>query len=420
MRRFSKTLSCLISLVCLFLTGTVGCGRLGARPPIRVGILHSMSGTMAISEAAVVNAETMAIDEINAAGGILGRRVEAVVVDGKSDAATFAREAERLISEEKVCTVFGCWTSASRKTVVPVFEKYNHLLVYPLQYEGLEQSPNVIYVGAAPNQQIIPAVKWCSDNIGKRFFLIGSDYVFPRTANAIIRDQITAGGGDIVGEEYLLLGSRDVDAAVAKIVAAKPSVILNTINGDSNVAFFKALRAAGLTPDKVPTLSFSLAEDELRTLDVSNMVGDYAAWNYFQSIPSETNRDFVARFKAKFGANRTTDDPVEAGYVGVRLWAQAVADAGTDDVRLIREHFRRQSLEAPSGIVYVDPETQHTWKVVRIGRIRGDGQFDIVWNSESPIRPVPFPVYRSRAQWNELLSGLNAGWGGAWANPGKK
>lgn len=420
MGRSALTLSCLISIVFVFLSGTVGCGRLGTRPPIRVGILHSMTGTMAISEAAVVNAETMAIDEINAAGGILGRRVEAVVMDGKSDGATFAREAERLISEEKVCTVFGCWTSASRKTVVPVFEKHDHLLVYPLQYEGLEQSPNVVYVGAAPNQQIIPAVKWCSDNIGKRFFLIGSDYVFPRTANAIIRDQVTAGGGEIVGEEYLLLGSRDVDAAVAKIVAAKPSVILNTINGDSNVAFFKALRAAGLTPDKVSTLSFSIAEDELRTLDVSNMVGDYAAWNYFQSIPSETNRDFVARFKAKFGANRTTDDPVEAGYVGVRLWAQAVADAGTDDVRLIREHFRRQSLEAPSGIVYVDPETQHTWKVVRIGRIRGDGQFDIVWNSESPIRPVPFPVYRSRAQWNELLSGLNAGWGGAWANPGKK
>ncbi len=373
--------------------------RTRAARPIRVGVLHSLTGTMAISETSVASATQMAIEEINARGGVLGRRVEPVVVDGRSDWPTFAREAERLISGEKVSVIFGCWTSASRKTVKPVIEEHNHLLFYPVQYEGLEQSPNIVYTGAAPNQQIIPAVKWSLDNIGRRFFLVGSDYVFPRTANAIIRDQVTALGGEVVGEEYVLLGSDDVKGIVAQIARAKPSVILNTINGDSNVAFFRELRAAGITPDSIPTMSFSIAENELQSLSAKDMVGDYAAWNYFQSIDSPENRDFVRRFRARFGADRVTSDPIEAAYFGVYLWAQAVEDAGTDDVARVRENIKRQSLSAPNGIVYVDPESLHTWKVMRIGRIRADGQFDIVWSLEKPIRPVPFPIYRSRAQW---------------------
>ncbi len=396
---------------------------LAARPdaePLKVGILHSETGTMAISERSVRDATLMAIDEINANGGLLGRKIEPVVVDGESNLEVFAAAAERLILQERVSVVFGCWTSASRKTVRPIFEKHNHLLFYPVQYEGLEQSRNIVYTGATPNQQILPAVKWCIDELqARKFFLVGSDYVFPRTANAIVRAQIEAVRGEIVGEEYILMGSRDVTDVVDKIVAASPDVILNTINGDTNVVFFNVLRSKGVSADQIPTMSFSIAEDELRSMDAESMVGNYAAWNYFQSAAGETNRDFVARFKARYGADRVTDDPIEAGYFGVYLWAQAVEDAETDSVDAVRRRLGRQSFAAPQGIVSIEDENQHTWKTVRVGRIRADGQFDVVWNSGRPVRPVPYPVYRSRKQWNRFLSDMYDQWGGQWANPGK-
>lgn len=386
---------------------------------IKVGILHSMTGTMAISESPVKDSTLLAIQEINEAGGLLGKKIEAVIRDGKSDWPTFANEAEKLITEDKVSVVFGCWTSASRKTVKPIFEKHNHLLFYPVQYEGLEQSPNIIYTGAAPNQQITPAVKWTFDNIGKKFFLVGSDYVFPRTTNAIIRDIVSALQGEILGEEYILLGSSDVEELVKKIVDAKVDAIFNSINGDSNLAFFKALRKAGITPDKVPTISFSIAEAELQAMGAADFEGDYAAWNYFQSIDSEKNNEFVAKFKKAYGEDRVTDDPIEAGYFGVYLWAKAVKDAGTTGLQAVRKTLPKQSLEAPEGMVYIDADNQHTWKIVRIGKIRSDGQFEIVWSSEKPIRPVPFPVYRSKIEWNQFLTEMFNSWGGKWANPGK-
>src|SRR5260370_1185565 len=265
--------------------GSPTCGAPTGGEPIKVGVLHSRTGTMAISEKPVIDATLFAIEELNAKGGIRGRKVEAVVEDGASDWPTFAAKAEKLITQDKVCTLFGCWTSASRKTVKPVFEKQDHLLFYPVQYEGLEESPNIVYTGAAPNQQIIPAVKWCCSSLKKkRLFLVGSDYVFPRAANAIIRDQAADLGAEVVGEEYLLLASADTGDIIKKIQASKPEVILNTINGDSNVAFFRALRAAGITSDKVPTISFSIAEDELTSLNPKDVEGDYAAWNYFHSI----------------------------------------------------------------------------------------------------------------------------------------
>jgi len=391
--------------------------RAGGGEPIRVGVLHSLTGTMAISEKSVADATLLAIEELNEAGGVLGRRIEAVVVDGRSDWPTFATEAERLITDEGVGVVFGCWTSASRKTVKPVFEKHNHLLFYPVQYEGLEQSPNIVYTGAAPNQQIIPAVKWCLDNLGKTFFLVGSDYVFPRTANAVIRDQLTALRGQVVGEEYLLLGTKEVADVVRKIVEARPAVILNTINGDTNVAFFAELRAAGVSPETIPTMSFSVAEDELRVLGAEYMVGDYACWNYFQSLTGEDNRRFVEAFRRRYGADRVTDDPMEAAYFGVHLWAQAVEDARSDMPADVREAIAGQSFAAPEGIVFIDGETQHTWKAVRIGRIKEDGQFDIVWSSKNPIRPIPYPVYRTREEWDVFLDGLYEGWGQGWARP---
>jgi len=404
----------------LFFIGAILCRftAIASHEPIKVGILHSLTGTMAISEKAVVDATLLAIEEINTKGGVLGRQIEPIVVDGRSDWPTFAIEARRLITDEKVSVVFGCWTSASRKTVKPIFESHNHLLFYPVQYEGLEQSPNIIYTGAAPNQQIIPAVKWSLDNLGKRIFLVGSDYVFPRTANAIIKDQVTALRGHILGEEYILLGSTDVEGVIEKIVQTAPDVILNTINGDTNVAFFKALRRAGITPDKTPTMSFSIAEDELRTMPAQDPVGDYASWNYFQSVDSASNKSFVQRFKQAYGTDRVTDDPIEAGYFGVFLWAQAVREAGTDNVEAVHKTIKTQSLQAPQGMVYIDADNNHTWKTVRIGRIIDEGQFDIVWNSEKPVRPVPYPVYRSRTQWEGFLQGLYEGWGQNWANPG--
>jgi urea transport system substrate-binding protein len=340
------------------------------------------------------------------------------VVDGKSDWPTFAREAERLISEENVSVIFGCWTSACRKTVKPVFEQLNHLLFYPVQYEGLEASSNIIYTGAAPNQQIIPAVAWSFENLGQRFFLVGSDYVFPRTANAIIRDQVIASGGEIAGEEYLLLGSSEVEGIVQAIVKTQPDVILNTINGDSNIAFFSVLRAAGITPETIPTVSFSIAEPELQSLDMASIVGDYTAWNYFQSVDREENLDFVRRFKAAYGESRVVSDPLEAAYFGVYLWSQAVQDAGTTDVNQVRVAVANQSLNAPEGTVYIDPLTNHTWKTVRIGQIQEEGQFSIVWSSEDPIRPLPYPASRSQSEWEAFLEDLYTGWGNQWANPG--
>lgn len=408
----------IVALVALAAGGVLAWGRLRPRGPIKVGILHSLTGTMADSERPLVDATEMAIAEINAKGGVLGRPIEAVVADGRSDPEVFARQATRLITKDKVVAVFGCWTSGSRKTVKPIFEKYDNLLFYPLQYEGLEESPNIVYTGAAPNQQIIPALKWALGNLGRRFYLVGSDYVFPRAANAIIKDYVKRWRGQIVGEDYILSGSQDVAGVVQKIVKARPDVILNTINGDTNIAFFKALRAAGITPQKIPTMSFSIAEQELTALPRRDLAGDYAAWNYFQSIDSPRNHAFVRAFKARFGASRVTSDPIESAYVDVYLWAQAVEAAGTTNPDVIRRAVTERSFDAPEGMVYVDGGNRNTWRTVRIGRIQPDGQFAIVWSSGYPIRPEPFPPERTRAQWNAFLNHLYTSWGDRWFNPG--
>jgi urea transport system substrate-binding protein len=389
-----------------------------AGPPIKVGVLHSLSGTM-LSETASVEATLLAIEEINQQGGVLGRRIEPVVVDGKSDGPTFAREAERLITREQVCTLFGCWTSASRKSVKPVVERHDHLLIYPMQYEGLEQSPNIVYTGAAPNQQVTPAVQWAFQRLGKRrFFLVGSDYIWPRASNAIIQDQLKVLGAEVVGEEYILLGSFDVGRLVDQIVRAKPDIIVETIAGDSKVAFYRALRKAGITPQRIPTISFSNPGQELRSVGVREMSGDYAAWNYFPTIATAQNRAFVDRFRARYGPQRLLTDPMEASYFGVHLWAQAVAAAGSADVRAIRQAIKNQSFQAPEGLVRIDPQTQHTWKTVRIGKMTDEGNFEIIYCSEGPIRPIPYPPSRSRAEWESFLAELYQRWGGHWANPG--
>ncbi len=299
----------------------------------------------------------------------------------------------------------------------PIFEEYDHLLVYPLQHEGLEISPNIIYTGATPNQQIIPAVKWSFTDLGHRVFLVGSDYVFPRTANALIRDQIAALRGEVVGEAYLPLGSTDITDIIGQIQESRPEVILNTINGDSNIAFFRALRKAGYTSESLPVVSFSIAEPEVRSIGPKLLAGHYAAWNYFQSIDSPANQAFLERFHAKYGPQRLTSDPIEAAYFGVHLWARAVESAGNTDVAAIRQALKGESFEAPEGPVKIDVENQHTWKIARIGKITDDGRFDIFWSSSQPIRPEPYPSSRTKEQWEEFLNELYQGWGGHWEGP---
>lgn len=381
---------------------------------IKVGVLHSLTGTMAISETALVDATLMAIDEINQAGGLLGKLLKPVVVDGASDPTVFAREAERLILDEGVVTIFGGWTSASRKTMKPIIERRDHLLWYPVQYEGLEQSPNIIYGGAAPNQQVLPAVNWAIDTLGTSFYLVGSDYVFPRSANVIMRELIERRGGTVVGEEYELLGEDRFQAIVKDIKQKKPAVILNTINGDGNLAFFKELRRAKIMSTDIPTISFSLAEAEINATDPTLLAGDYAAWSYFQSIDSPANRTFVSAFKARYGENRVTDDPIETAYFCVYLFAEAVKRAGTAETALVRQATNGLAVAAPEGTVRIDDENHHVYRSARVGQITPDGQFSIVWSSQQPIRPEPYPASRSPQEWHTFLEGMYTGWGDVW------
>ena len=359
---------------------------------IKVGILHSLSGTMAISESAVHDAELLAISEINAAGGVLGKQLEAVIEDGASDWPTFAEKAGKLLQNDEVAVVFGGWTSASRKAMLPVFEGNNGLLFYPVQYEGLESSPNIFYTGATTNQQIVPAIEYLLDQGKTKFFLLGSDYVFPRTSNLIINKQLEAAGLTAVGEEYTPLGHTEYSTVIAKIREADPDVVFNTLNGDSNVAFFKQLKDVGISAEDLPTVSVSVAEEEITGIGAENITGHLVAWNYFQTTDTPANAEFVAAFKAMYGDDRVTDDPIEAGYFGVYLWAAAVEAAGSTDVAAVKEAAKGISFEAPGGTVTIHDENQHVSKTVRIGSVRADGQVDEIWNSGSPVEPDPYLV----------------------------
>ncbi|MEY3255665.1 MAG: urea transporter substrate-binding protein [Cyanobacteriota bacterium] len=375
---------------------------------IKVGILHSLSGTMAISEKSVVDAENLAIKEINAQGGVLGKQIEAITEDGASNWDTFREKATKLIEQDKVAVVFGCWTSASRKNVKPVFEDKDHMLWYPVQYEGQECSKNIFYTGAAPNQQIEPSVDWLLKNKGKEFFLVGSDYVFPRTANTIIKAQLEALGGKTVGEDYLPLGNVEVTPIIAKIKQALPNggVIYNTLNGDSNVAFFKQLKGAGLTPDKYPSMSVSIAEEEVKAIGVEYLKGHYAAWNYFQTVDTPANKKFVEAFKKEYGADRVLNDPMEAAYIAVYLWKQSVEKAGSTDLAKVRQAAYGQTIDAPEGKVTMNGN-HHISKIVRIGEVRDDGLFNIIYATPAPVEPIP---------WNQYVKETK-GFAGDWSDP---
>jgi len=368
---------------------------------IKVGILHSLSGTMAISEVSVKDAELLAIDELNAQGGVMGKKVVPVTEDGASDWPTFAEKAQKLISVDKVAAVFGGWTSASRKAMLPVFERNKALLYYPVQYEGLESSPYIFYTGATTNQQIIPGLDYLKGEGKTKIFLLGSDYVFPRTANKEIKAYAAANGMEIVGEEYTPLGSTEYTTIINKIKDAGPQAVFNTLNGDSNVAFFKQLKDAGITAAQMPVLSVSVAEEEVRGIGAENIAGHLTAWNYYQTTENPANAAFVKAYKDRYGADRVTDDPIEAGYVQVKLWAAAVEKAQSTNPEAIKAAAGGLTLDAPEGPVTVDGENHHISKTARIGVVQPNGLINQVWASPGPIEPDP---YLKTYEWAKGLS----------------
>lgn len=357
---------------------------------VKVGVLQSLTGTMAISEVTVKNAEMLAIDQINAAGGVNGKKIDAIVEDGESEPAIFAQKAQKLIQEDKVVTVFGGWTSASRKAMLPVFQRFNNLLWYPVQFEGNECSPNIMYSGAQPNQQILPALQWAFEKGYKRYFLLGSDYVFPRTANLILKKHIIHDGGTVVGEQYVPLGGTDFSAIINKIREAKPQIIFNTLNGDSNVSFFKQMAAAGMPPTKMPVMSFSIAEPEAKAMGPSLVKGSYAAWNYFQSLNDPASKKFVKAYKAKYGAGSVVDDPMAHGYLDVYEWAAAAEAAKSFDPTKVRKAAVKLGWkDIVMGKTKFAPN-QSLYQTAYVGELQADGQFKILWHSKAPIDPQPY------------------------------
>jgi urea transport system substrate-binding protein len=357
---------------------------------------------MAISENTVFDALSLGAQQINAAGGVLGKQLQVVAEDGASEPTVFAEKAQKLISSDCVAAVFGGWTSSSRKAMLPVFERNNALLYYPVQYEGLESSPNIFYTGATTNQQIVPALDYFKEKGVKSLFLVGSDYVFPQTANKEIKAYAAANGIEIKGEEYAPLGSTSFATIVAKVRDAGAGAVFNTLNGDSNVAFFKEYRNLGLTPEKLPVLSVSIAEEEVGGIGVDNIVGQPVAWNYYQTIDTAVNKKFVADFKGFKGQNRVTSDPMEAAYTSLFLWKATVEKAKSFDVEAIKANCGGVSFDAPEGHVTINGGNHHIAKTALIGKIGPDGLIYSEWSSGKPIEPDP---YLKSYPWASGLSG---------------
>jgi urea transport system substrate-binding protein len=377
---------------------------------VKIGVLHSLSGTMAISETVLKDVVLMAVDEINAKGGVMGAKIEPVVVDPASNWPLFAEKARQLLTQDKVAVVFGCWTSVSRKSVLPVFEELNGLLFYPVQYEGEEISKNVFYTGAAPNQQAIPAVEYLMSKEGgaaKRWVLLGTDYVYPRTTNKILRAFLKSKGvGDAdIMEDYTPFGHSDYQTIIAKIkkfaAEGKKTAVVSTINGDSNVPFYKELGNQGVKATDVPSVAFSVGEEELRGVDTKPLVGHLAAWNYFMSLKNAENdawkkkwADYTKSKKLSNAGKPLTNDPMEAAYIGVYMWKQAVEKAKSFEVDKVRTAVYGQTFKAPSGITSkMDEKNHHLHKAVFIGEVKADGQFNVVWKTKGPVKAQPWSPF---------------------------
>jgi urea transport system substrate-binding protein len=359
---------------------------------IKLGLLNSLTGTMAISEVTVSNSLHMAVDEINKAGGIMGKKIDIVQEDGASDPTTFANKAKKLIEQDCVAAVFGGWTSSSRKAMLPVFEADDSILWYPVQYEGLESSHNIFYTGATTNQQILPALEWLktTKNI-KNLYLVGSDYVFPRTANSEIKAWAAANGVTITGEDYVPLSSdADPTTMVNKVKSAKPDAVFNTLNGDANVKFFKQLKAAGVTAAQTPVVSVSIGEEEVAGVGVTNLVGQYTAWNYYMTVNNAANTKFVAAYKAAYPKDGKTSDPMEASYTSMYLYKAAVEKAGSFDPEKVIAASGGISFAAPEGQVTINGDNHHIAKTFLMGQVNADGGIDVVSSSSAPIQPDPY------------------------------
>ncbi|OGA31813.1 MAG: urea ABC transporter substrate-binding protein [Betaproteobacteria bacterium RIFCSPLOWO2_12_FULL_62_13b] len=405
-RFFMKTLAASVAIAGV---GLFASGAARAADTIKVGILHSLSGTMAISETVLKDVTLMAIEEINAKGGVLGKKLEPVVVDPASNWPLFAEKARQLLTQDKVAVVFGCWTSVSRKSVLPVFEELNGLLFYPVQYEGEELSKNVFYTGAAPNQQAIPAVEYLISKEGggaKRFALLGTDYVYPRTTNKILRAFLKSKGvaEKDIDEKYTPFGHSDYQTIVAdikKFAAGGKTAVISTINGDSNVPFYKELGNQGLKATDVPVVAFSVGEEELRGVDTKPLVGHLAAWNYFMSLKNPAGDDFkqkwaayAKKMKLPNASKPLTNDPMEAAYIGINMWKQAAEKAKTTDVDKVIAAMAGQTFKAPSGITSkMDEKNHHLHKAVFIGEVQANGQFNVVWKTSGPIKAQPWSPF---------------------------
>ncbi|AHF00719.1 ABC transporter substrate-binding protein [Thiomicrospira aerophila AL3] len=375
------------------------------QPTIKVGVLHALTGTMATSEQPLVQMVELAVEQINQQGGLLGRQLELVIADTESDADIAAYQAQKLIVDDQVSVVFGCWTSACRKMVKPVFEEHHHLLFYPVQYEGLEASNHIFYTGSSPNQQIVPGARWAMQQFGPRVLLLGSDYVFPRIANMILADMISANQGEILAELYKPLGDLDFDAVIKQIEQLKPDVILNTLNGDSNLAFFNSLVTSGL--QDIPTMSFSVAEPELQAWGGERLTQHYGVWGFFQSLTDPLTRELVSAYQQRFGANLPVSDPMIASYLGVQLWASAVVYEQSANPRQVNNvYLQSLSMPAPGSMVVFERTNRHLWRPMRIGHVQPDGQYQQVYVTERLIHPTPWPTYRTRHDWEQARARL--------------
>jgi len=386
---------------------------------IKVGVLHSLSGTMATSERSVLEATLAAIEQINSEGGVMGKKLIPIVADGESNPSVFAKRVKELISDEGVSVIFGCWTSACRKEVKKVVENYDHLLFYPLQYEGIESSDSIVYLGQLPNQQLKPALFFALKNFGNDFFLVGSDYIYPRITNAYAKDIISLLGGSVVGERYEKLGSRDFDLIAKEIKEKNPKVILNTINGDSNIHFFNALYKQGITSDEIPVISLSITQDDIEHMcevcDKNSLIGHYASWSYFDSEESKENKKFKSLMES-IGIKHPTD-PMASAYSGVWLYKQAVEDAQSFDPYFVKKRLPFQSYKGTGSIISLIEGNLNSWKYSSIAKLNDKLEFVKVDGSRSPIKPENYPKTRTIEEWDRVLLEFYTKWQNSWEAP---